>query len=253
MKSVKRIVKKYFDDIVGNGVYDIFKFVVFLIISQLIPTGVFVAIKQYFTSNQFLLVIITAILSMIAGLIFLLIYKAHRKFKYKIISIEDIFEYDIEKITLTSKSVVKPKRRGLDRIYNHYSWFPDEKSSVRCLTKGYKIKRLPKKDLNYEYDILFGKTVKKGIPLHYSERIIGENKNRHFKNFYSRNIISPIDSLKITLIIPSKYNVNKIYTEEIFRSHRDELSTPPKEIDFSVSYTWEIPDPKVGWKYKISW
>jgi len=252
LKKIKRIITKYSEDIVGNSIYDILKFIILLIFAQLIPTGTFVVLYRNLSSYRFAIICISIVLSIIALILFIFIYGKRRKFKFKILSMDITFEYYVEKVISTSKITVIPKRRGLDRIYNRYTWFPDEKSSVKCQTKGYKIKRLPQRDTSYEYDVCFGKKVKKGVPITYTVRVINENKNRHFKNFYSREIIAPMDMLRITLVIPSKYNIRKIYTEEIIGSNRDALSTK-REIDFMVSYTWEIPNPKVGWEYKISW
>ena len=252
MKSFWRIIKKYAEDVIGDSAYDIIKFVFFLVVSQLIPAGTYATIKKYLTGNRFALILLITVISAATVLLFLFIYGKRRKFKFRIISMDVTFEYGIEKMIITSKHTVQPKRRGLDRIYNRYTWFPDEKSSLRCLTQGFKIKRLSQRDTSYEYDVLFGKKVKKGVPITYAVRVTNENKNRHFKNFYSREIIAPIDMLRITLVIPSKYNIRKVYTEEIIGSFRDDSSTR-NEIDFMASYTWEIPNPKVGWEYKISW
>lgn len=78
------------------------------------------------------------------------------------------------------------------------------------------------------------------------------NKHRHFENFYSREIVSPVDELTITLVIPSKYNVKRITKEEIYGSIRDGRTTSKTE-DFNVVHMWRITKPKIRNEYKISW
>lgn len=65
------------------------------------------------------------------------------------------FEYIEEKIIVISKITVKALRKGLDKIYNGVTWFPDEKTRISCLEKDFSIEKLPKRDTLNEFYVRF--------------------------------------------------------------------------------------------------
>ena len=197
---------------------------------------------------------IFAIINIVVTIALILVaYKKLRKYKFKILTIKVNFEYMGDRVRITTEACVRAKRSNLNSIYNRYSWFPDEKSYVKCLTAGMKIKKLPKRDTSIEYKVLFGKTLRKGEEITYTTQVICENKHKHFNDFYSRKIIAPIDHLTMTVVIPSEYGYNKIECSKILDSAYNDSSCS-KTFDFLNTYTWDVEEvPKLGYEYKLLW
>lgn len=251
---LKEVILGYIHDIIGNSIYDILKFLAGTLITTIISGGTIGILLRKYLSNVYLIAVLIFATVIASLLSFFIVYRAYRKNKYRILSMKINFEYAGEKVIVTSTITVKALRNGLDSIYNRYTWYEDERSKVRCLSKGHKIRRLPRKDISYEYDVLFGKTLKRGEEITFITRVENTNVNGHFLNFYSREIITPIDFLSITVVIPSKYKIKEIYRTVIKGSAYSDFSSK-KAFPFQNSHTWEIPkkDLHIGWEYKISW
>ena len=162
----KSKIQNYKDNIISNGVYDILKFYLQCIITAIISSSVWHKFLQLFLDSPRLIWGVTTVATIVVLAAFLVIYKKIRKHKYHIKDLKVNFEYQGDKIIITSEITVKALRSNLDCIYNRYTWFLDEKSKVRCLTRGFKIKRLPRKDTSYEYYVAFGRKLKKENLLH---------------------------------------------------------------------------------------
>lgn len=252
--NLKETVLDYIHNIIGNSIYDIFKFLAGTFITTAVSGSAIGILLCNFLKNVYLIAVLICAAVIISLFCFLTIYKTYRKNKFRILSMKINFEYAGEKLIVTSTITVKALRNGLDSIYNRYTWYEDERSKVRCLSNGHRIKRLPRKDISYEYDVLFGRTLKRGETVTFITRVENTNKNGHFLNFYSREIITPIDFLSITVVIPSKYKVKEVYRTTIKGSAYSDFSNK-QAFPFQNSHTWEIPkkDLHIGWEYKISW
>lgn len=252
MKNIKSIFLHYLNDVIGSGIYDILKFLIGFILAPSITVSISSIILRRLTGDIGLIVFIIILLLTISIIIYIVIYKKYRKYKFRILSTKINLEYLEDKIIVTNEITVKARRSGLDRIYHRYSWFEDEKSAVRCLTKGFLISRLPRKDTSHEYYVNFNRKLKRGETIVYKVKITSSNLNRHFKNFYSREVIAPLDYLFINIVIPSKYRVNEI-TRSIIKGspYNDYLEV--EKLPFLNSHTWEINNPRLGWEYKLSW
>lgn len=252
MEKIKSIIKNYVVDIIGSSIYDILKFllmncigfstVVFAInkvIASYLPTaiGIFISI----IGASFVIALI------------ILLYKKYRKYKFRILSMDVNLEYMGDKVIITTITTVRAKRDNLDGIYNRYSWFEDEKTRVKCLTSGMRIERLPKKDTSNEYRVMFGRKLRKGEEVTYKTRVYCENKHKHFKNFYSREIIVPLDHLIMTVVVPSKFGYTKIERSKILGSAYSD-SSYNETFEFFNTYTWDIEEkPEIGYEYKLLW
>lgn len=247
-------IKDYVHNIISNGIYDVLKFIAGLLLTSLISGSTSKVVFSMFIHNVSLLFAFVFIVVFFSVCTFLAIYQKRRKYKYQIKEMHINFEYNGTEITTTSTITVEALRNGLDHIYNRYTWFDDEKSTVRCLTKGFKIKRLPRRDTSYEYNVHFDRILKKGDELTYSVKVINSNEKGHFNNFYSREIIVPTDKLSITIVIPTRYKVKKIFCSIIKGSAYSDF-TEEEYKKFTNTYTWNIPkeDLHIGWEYKIRW
>ena len=253
MKNRKERFRKYFrkykEDVIGKSLFELVKF--FFLYALVFPflSGVL----SFLFSLGGIVFILTAIITTIIFIVIFGKVRFSNKSKFKILKINVTFEYLGDKVITTSEVTAKAKRAGLDKMYNHYTWFDDEKSSIRCLTKNFKIQRLKgAKDTNKQYNVLFDRILKKNEIVIFKVRVIGENKNKHFKNFYTREIIAPTDNLCITLIIPSVFNVTKI-KKSINGVIPKKGLIDEEEISFLGTYTWDISFPVIGYEYTLSW
>lgn len=226
---MKKKIAEYIDNVIGNSIYDVIKFIFFLLLpSSMIATFV-ESVMSKVAKNVFIVVLISLLALLGSAFIALLIYKNIRKYKFEFIYQHTTFEYDLDRMVVTTEYKVKAKRNNLRSMYSRSSWFKDEKQKIKCLNKNYKINYLGNRDTSTEFEVVFDSPMKKNEVRVITVRVEVTNKHRHFENFYSREIISPVDELKITLIIPSKYKVMHIFKEEIYGSFRDERSTRRKE------------------------
>lgn len=249
----KNSIKNFVLDLVSNGIYDVIKFVFGLLITTFVSGGLAKLILGIFTKRIILTIIIIILMIILSITCYVLIYKKkYKKYKYRLKSIDINFEYLGSKIIVTSKIRAQALKSGLHRIYNRYTWFDDEKSNIRCISPGYTITRLPRKDTSYEYYVDFHRILKKGEVVTYIVRVTCYNYKKHFKNFYTREIITPTDYLSICINISSKYNVKKLICSVIKGSAYNSF-VEKEEIPFLISYKWVIPEPRLGWEYKVSW
>ena len=249
---MKKKVMEYIDNFIGNSIYDILKFIFFLLIpSGMITTFVESAISKV-VKNTFVVVLVTCLVLISSVIVVLIIYKNIRKYKFEYIYQYVTFEYSLERMVVTTEYKVKAKRNNLKSMYSRSSWFKDEKQKIKCLNKNYKINYLENRDTSTEFEVVFDSPMKKNEVRTITVRVEVTNKHRHFENFYSREIISPVNELKITLVIPSKYKVKSILKEEIYGSFRDERSIS-KKVDFNIVFVWTIRKCKMRYYYKISW
>lgn len=219
---------------------------------MLVSGGLSHSVATWLYDYSFLIWSCTFLGISLASVIFVVVYSKLRKHKFRIKEMIIYFEYEQNQIIVTSEITVIALRANLCDIYNRYTWFPDEHSKVKCLTKGFAIKKLPQKDISYEYKVDFNRVLKKGEEITYKVRVINSNKHKHFKDFYSREIIAPIDNLTINISIPSRYGFSKITRSIIFGSAYSDQSDS-KTFDFNNAHTWEIGAPKLGYEYKLEW
>lgn len=251
MADIRKNMKQYVQDFIGNGIYDIIKFIIQIIMTTVIGTGIIYKILNIFLNNIYLIFAICIFVLFVFISLFVIIYRRIRKYKYRIISMDVNFEYLQDKVIVISKIRAKSLRKGLDRIYNRTTWFADERTRISCMEKEFSIERLPQKDTSNEYYVVFNKKLKKGEEIVFTTKVINENKKRHFKNFYAREIITPMKELKITVVIPSKYGYKYLIKETNKGSAYNDFAEK-EEVEFTNSYTWKI-EPQLGYEYKLLW
>lgn len=252
MTKWRESINEYKNDVIGNGLYDVIKFLIGLIVTNIMGTGIAYNLVNMSLGNMFITIIASFIVVVLCTILFVLVYKKTRKYKYHINRTEVNFEYSLDKIVVISQIEVKALRNGLDRIYNRTTWFPDEKTQISCLDKEFSIEQLPPKDTSNEYNVIFNKTLKKGEVITYTIKVVNENKKRHFQDFYSREIITPTDKLSMTIVIPSKYGYKYMTKQVIKGSAYNDFAEKEKQ-EFLNTYTWEIEKPKLGYEYKLLW
>lgn len=141
---------------------------------------------------------------------------------------------------------------GIEKIHNRVTWFIDENISINSLIDGIDIEKIDLRDTNTNFNILMNKTYNKGDIFSYKTKITLSNNNSHFENFFSTEIITPIQNLDIHLNINDK-NVKKYYTQKISHSPMNIRTELPVENTFYSPVHWHISNPEVNFEYKIFW
>lgn len=141
---------------------------------------------------------------------------------------------------------------GKNKIHNRITWFADEKIILSSLTSGVRIEYLDLRDTSFNYNVVFDHILRRDEEIEFSVKAILSNEKKHFGNFFSTEIITPIKRLNIHLNI-SDFSVKKIYTQKLSSSPMNVRSEPPKEHMFQVPYHWSINDPELNFEYKIYW
>ena len=141
---------------------------------------------------------------------------------------------------------------GKNRIHNRITWFADETIELVSLTDGVYIERLDLRDTNLNYNVVFDHILEVGEEIEFRIKAILSNEKQHFENFFSTEVIAPINNLNIHLNLSDK-SVKKVFTQELSSSPMNFRSEPPKEHSFFSPYHWRIPNPKLNYEYKIYW
>lgn len=163
----------------------------------------------------------------------------------------DYYIYEKEIIYIkTCKS--KVLTGGKDRIHNRITWFADEDIILESLTEGVSIEYLDLRDTNLNYNVVFDHILKQGEEIEFKVQAKLSNVKKHFANFVSTEIITPIKCLNMHLNI-SDTSVKKIYTQKISSSPMNIRTEKPKEQVFYSTYHWHISEPELNFEYKIYW
>lgn len=168
---------------------------------------------------------------------------------------EDIdIDYYVQETSITYIKTCRSKVLvgGKDRIHNRITWFADETIELISLTDGVYIERLDLRDTNLNYNVVFDHTFEVGEEIEFRIKAVLSNEKQHFKNFFSTEVITPINSLSIHLNIFDK-SVKKVFTQKLSSSPMNIRSEPPKKHPFSSPYHWHISKPELNFEYKIYW
>ena len=150
-------------------------------------------------------------------------------------------DYYVDDEIITYIKTCKPKILvgGKNSIHNRITWFRDETITLSSLTEGLKIEELDLRDTNLNYNVVFDHTLEKSEEVEYSVKAVLTNRHRHFRNFFSTEVITPIENLAMHLSI-SDAATKKVYTQKISSSPMNRRTEPPKEHAFHSPYHWHI-------------
>lgn len=141
---------------------------------------------------------------------------------------------------------------GKDRIHNRITWFPDETIELVSLTDGVHIEHLDLRDTNLNYNVVFDHKLEIGEEIEFRIQAVLSNNKHHFANFFSTEVITPINNLCIHLNL-SDTSVKKVFTQKLSSSPMNIRTEPPQEHLFFSPYHWRIPKPEINFEYKIYW
>lgn len=143
-------------------------------------------------------------------------------------------------------------KEGFNKLHNRISWFADEKITLESLTNGVSIEYLDLKDTNLNYNVVFDHEFSKGEIVEYCIKATLTNKHKHFENFFSTEVITPIKNLNIHLRITDQ-SVRNYYTQKISSSPMNIRTESPVKHSLYKTVHWYIEDPELHFEYKIFW
>ena len=141
---------------------------------------------------------------------------------------------------------------GKNRIHNRITWFADETIELSSLTPGAHIEILNLRDTNLNYNIVFDHQLGTGEQIEFRVKAVLSNKNKHFSNFFSTEVITPIENLSIHLTLADE-SVNEVFTQKIASSPMNIRTQPPVKHQYYTPYHWRIKKPELNFEYKIFW
>ncbi len=154
----------------------------------------------------------------------------------------------IYKKTCTSKIL----KDGFNKLHNRITWFPDETIDLISLTDGVSIEKIDLRDTNLNYNVVFNRELQKDEEITYTIQAILSNNHKHFKNFFSTEVITPLKQLNVHLTLED-LNVKKYYTQKISSSPMNVRTELPKEYNYVSPSHWYVPNPELNFEYKIFW
>lgn len=163
-------------------------------------------------------------------------------------------DYYVEESTITYIKTCKSKVLvgGKDRIHNRITWFADEEILLTSLTDKISIEYLDLRDTNLNYNVIFDHVLEKGEEIEFRVKAVLSNNKKHFANFFSTEVITPINDLNIHLNLFDT-SVEKIFTQKLSSSPMNIRTEAPKEYLFYSPFHWHIPSPELNFEYKIYW
>lgn len=163
-------------------------------------------------------------------------------------------DYYVEESTITYIKTCKSKVLvgGKDRIHNRVTWFADEEILLTALTDKISIEYLDLRDTNLNYNVIFDHELEKGEEIEFRVKAVLSNNKKHFDNFFSTEVITPINDLNIHLNLFDT-SVEKIFTQKLSSSPMNVRTETPREYIFYSPFHWHIPSPEINFEYKIYW
>lgn len=163
-------------------------------------------------------------------------------------------DYYVEESSITYIKTCKSKVLvdGKNKVHNRITWFADETIELSSLTPGTYIENLDLRDTNMNYNIVFDHPLKIGDEIEFCVKAVLSNKNRHFSNFFSTEVITPIKNLSIHLTLADK-SVGEVFTQKISSSPMNIRTESPVSHQYYAPYHWGISQPELNFEYKIFW
>ncbi len=100
--------------------------------------------------------------------------------------------------------------------------------------------------------MVFNHILEKGEEIEFRIKAVLSNNKKHFANFFSTEVITPIKELNVHLNLADSL-VKKVYTQKLSSSPMNIRTESPKEHVFYSPYHWRIPEPELNFEYKIYW
>ncbi len=163
----------------------------------------------------------------------------------------DYYVYDTH-IVFIKTCRTKVVKGGKNCIHNRITWFADETVELSSLSDKVKIQKINMQDTNINYNVVFDHILEMDEEVEFCVKAIMSNKYQHFQNFFSTEVIAPIENLYVHLKIEDK-NVRKVYTQKLSASVMNSRTEAPKENELQTTFHWHIEKPELHFEYKVFW
>ncbi len=261
---MKEKFKKFLEDAFYKGVYEVVKCLLLIVFSS----GIFGLIAHAVTVNiSFLapyVLYITVFFSAGGAFFCIILYErlSLRKprfpkleFHFRIIEKEYTYEYkDKNHMIFTKRIKLKALKNNLDRYHDRYCWSGLGNVLVRSEVKDQIFLSMGRKDVYHEYEILFGRNLKKGEEIETCIVFELEDLQGQAIPFLSTTISEPTQYQILRVIIPKSLGVEKAVAE-IKPCTDSYIPIDTELINFNVSgeAKWETKKPRLLYVYSIRW
>lgn len=182
-------------------------------------------------------------------------HPAHYNVEYD--CIKNRYSIGLDKIIFNKSIKASMIDGGFDALHNKITWFPDEEVTIISKTPQCSIELLDIKDTSNNFNIKFDHILEQGEVVECEFCALLTNKNKHFRDFVSTQIISPVCDLVIKVEFTSEYllkhRVDCIKTRKLFDSLMSTRTEPSEEHYFQNPFRWVLKKPELHFEYQISW
>ena len=168
------------------------------------------------------------------------------------IKIDNDYYVDDTNIVFIKNCRSKIINGGKNFISNRITWFVDETVEISSMSENVVIEKLDMQDTNINYNVVFDHVLVENEEIEYCVKVVLSNKHLHFKNFFSTEVIVPIENLYMHLNIKDK-NVKKVYTQKLSSSITNTRTEKAIENKLLTTFHWHIEKPELHFEYKMYW
>ena len=143
------------------------------------------------------------------------------------------------------------KQEGFNKLHYRVTWFPNEKIEINPLTDGLRLESINLRDTNSNYNIVFPQEIEKDSLIHYSVKTKMTNCHKQFRDFFSIEIISPVQTIDVLLRI--NQDVDSVYTQKLSSSPMNRRTEDPVKHRYTDPFHWHVEKPELNFEYKVFW
>lgn len=144
--------------------------------------------------------------------------------------------------------------RDIYSIHFRVTWFPDEEVVIVPLSGNVQsVDERAMPDTNRNYNIVFNEPIANGQIVEYVIKVTCSNRYHHFQDFFSTQVIVPIQNLHIHLHCDDELKPEYYSTQVLSDSLNNEETEAPIKHEYFCPSHWHIVNPKLHFEYKLFW
>ena len=255
-------IKALFRSILENGVFELVKALVLLII---IPTAGglgtsiladFITVLQPYRIPLIILVVL--IILFVVLCIYQRFSKKYPAFPpvnsdYSIMQREVSFQYGKTECSYEMKVRLRAKKYGINQYVGKYAWSGSARPIIKCIKSQHTYIELEQKDIYSEYQIMFNQNYRKGKTVECGIAMTLRDPAETFIPYFSTQVLEPTQRLIITLTIPPEYGVTEVIKEQLPGARNENSIAENCQLNSHGEIQWEIKDPKLFYTYSFRW
>lgn len=163
------------------------------------------------------------------------------------------FKYDGTKCYYTSEIKLHFNKKTQE-YYGKFYWSGSGGARIKTVNRNYRLNELKRRTRYIEYAVLFDRAHKKGQKLTLKLNGVMEDPRGEFSPYFSTTIHDPTKKLTVVLQIdPSAYPIEELEKDIIPPTRCNHENCERVYLDDAGTYTWEIPNPILGYQYSLNW